>query len=105
MRGYFLTDETKRKLFTARVATGSYDAVIMSQQQFEKIPMSVLFSASFMRNSTHLKICCATGNAQAKARTIIRQNSSNWQKTPESQNLKTYRPEKQSKGERRLTRI
>lgn len=32
--------EDKRKIFTARVATGSYDAVIMSNEQFEKLAMS-----------------------------------------------------------------
>lgn len=35
-----LSDEKKRELFTARVATGDYDAIIMSQEQFEKLPMS-----------------------------------------------------------------
>lgn len=44
-----LSSEAKRKLFTARVATGSYDAVIMSQEQFEKIPMSRQYRIAFMR--------------------------------------------------------
>lgn len=35
-----LSDEKKRELFTARVATGDYDAIIMSQEQFDKLPMS-----------------------------------------------------------------
>lgn len=44
-----LSTEAKRNLFTARVATGSYDAVIMSQEQFEKIPMSSKYRVDFMR--------------------------------------------------------
>lgn len=44
-----LSSEAKRKLFTARVATGSYDAVIMSQEQFEKIPMSRQYRVAFMQ--------------------------------------------------------
>lgn len=44
-----LSTEEKRKLFTARVATGSYDAVIMSQEQFEKIPMSKEYRAEFLQ--------------------------------------------------------
>jgi N12 class adenine-specific DNA methylase len=44
-----LSTEAKRKLFTARVATGAYDAVIMSQEQFEKIPMSKAYREKFMR--------------------------------------------------------
>ena len=44
-----LSDESKRNLFTARVATGSYDAVIVSQEQFEKMPMSKEYRAEFMR--------------------------------------------------------
>lgn len=32
---------TKRKIFCSRIATGDYDAVIMGQTQFEKIPLSV----------------------------------------------------------------
>ena len=44
-----LSNENKRKLFTAKVATGSYDAVILSREQFEKIPMSLEHRISFMR--------------------------------------------------------
>lgn len=44
-----LSTEEKRKLFTARVAAGSYDAVIMSQEQFEKIPMSKEYCAEFLQ--------------------------------------------------------
>lgn len=44
-----LSNEEKRKLFTARVATGSYDAVILSQEQFEKIPMSNKYRIDFMQ--------------------------------------------------------
>jgi len=38
-----LSDEKSRELFMSRVATGSYDGIIMSQEQFEKIPMTKAF--------------------------------------------------------------
>lgn len=44
-----LSNEAKRNLFTAKVATGSYDAVILSQEQFEKIPMSKAYRAEFIQ--------------------------------------------------------
>ena len=44
-----LSDEAKRNLFTARVATGSYDAVIFSQEQFEKLAMSPDYRVKFMQ--------------------------------------------------------
>lgn len=44
-----LSNEEKRKIFTAKVATGSYDAVILSQEQFEKIPMSKQYRINFMQ--------------------------------------------------------
>ena len=44
-----LSNETKRNLFTAKVATGSYDAVILSQEQFEKIPMSKAYRVAFIQ--------------------------------------------------------
>ena len=44
-----LSNETKRNLFTAKVATGSYDAVILSQEQFEKIPMSKDYRVEFIK--------------------------------------------------------
>jgi len=44
-----LSSEEKRKIFTAKVASGSYDAVILSQEQFEKIPMSKQYRIDFMR--------------------------------------------------------
>ena len=44
-----LATEAKRKIFNARVATGNYDAVIMSQEQFEKIPMSKSYCAEYIR--------------------------------------------------------
>ena len=43
-----LSDESKRELFTARVATGDYDAVIMSQEQFEKLAMSPEYQADYL---------------------------------------------------------
>jgi N12 class adenine-specific DNA methylase len=43
-----LNSENRRKIFTARVATGDYDAVIMSREQFEKIPMSRQYRTEFM---------------------------------------------------------
>lgn len=45
-----LSTEAKRNIFTARVATGAYDAVVMSQEQFEKIPMSKAYRERFMRS-------------------------------------------------------
>lgn len=44
-----LSDENKRKLFTAKVATGSYDAVIMSNEQFEKLSMSNEYKATYIQ--------------------------------------------------------
>ena len=44
-----LSNENKRKLFTAKVATGTYDSVILSREQFEKIPMSLESRIAFMR--------------------------------------------------------
>lgn len=38
----------KRELFTARVATGDYDAIIMSQEQYEKLPMSDAHRLDFL---------------------------------------------------------
>ncbi|WP_207647497.1 YodL domain-containing protein [Ruminococcus sp. XPD3002] len=43
-----LSDEKKRELFTARVATGDYDAIIMSQEQYEKLPMSPKHQLEFL---------------------------------------------------------
>ena len=43
-----LSNEAKRKLFTARVATGAYDAVVMSQEQYEKIPMSAEYRIAYI---------------------------------------------------------
>lgn len=44
-----LSNEAKRNVFTARVATGSYDAVILSQEQYEKIPMSKEYRIEYMQ--------------------------------------------------------
>ncbi len=44
-----LASEEKRKIFTAKVATGSYDAVIVSQEQFEKLAMSKEYQAEYIR--------------------------------------------------------
>ncbi len=43
-----LSDEKRREVFTARVATGNYDAVIMSQEQFEKLPMSPDYQVEYL---------------------------------------------------------
>ncbi len=43
-----LSDEKKREIFTARVATGDYDAIIMSQEQYEKLPMSAQHQLEFL---------------------------------------------------------
>ena len=34
-------ETANRKKFCSRIATGDYDAIIISHSQFEKIPMSV----------------------------------------------------------------
>lgn len=39
----------RRKVFTARMATGEWDGVIMTHSSFEKIPMSPDFQAEFIR--------------------------------------------------------
>ena len=39
---------SNRKEFCAKIATGNFDAIIMGQTQFEKIPMSKEFQESFM---------------------------------------------------------
>lgn len=44
-----LSSEEKRDLFTARVATGDYDAVIVSVEQFEKMPMSQAFQQKYLQ--------------------------------------------------------
>lgn len=42
--------ENNRQKFIGRCCTGDYAAVIMSQQQFEKIPMSLEYRMNFMRD-------------------------------------------------------
>ena len=44
-----LSSEAKRDLFAARVATGDYDAVIVSMEQFEKMPMSLDFQKAYLQ--------------------------------------------------------
>ena len=44
-----LNDEKKRLIFAAKVATGSYDAVIVSQEQFEKLAMSKEYRKEYIR--------------------------------------------------------
>ena len=44
-----LSSEEKRDLFAARVATGDYDAVIVSVEQFEKMPMSKEFQQRYLQ--------------------------------------------------------
>ncbi|MBR6925549.1 MAG: DEAD/DEAH box helicase family protein, partial [Oscillospiraceae bacterium] len=44
-----LNKEDKRKIFTAKVATGSYNAVIMSQEQFAKLQMSDEYRAEYIQ--------------------------------------------------------
>ncbi len=44
-----LSSEAKRDLFAARVATGDYDAVIVSMEQFEKMPMSQEFQKAYLQ--------------------------------------------------------
>lgn len=44
-----LSSEAKRDLFAARIATGDYDAVIVSMEQFEKMPMSQEFQRNYLQ--------------------------------------------------------
>lgn len=46
--------ENNRQKFIGRCCTGDYAAVIMSQQQFEKIPMSLEYRMNFMRDELDL---------------------------------------------------
>jgi N12 class adenine-specific DNA methylase/predicted RNA methylase len=43
-----LSSEARRNLFAARVATGTYDAIVMSREQFEKMPMSRKFRIEYI---------------------------------------------------------
>lgn len=43
-----LSIEKKRDIFAARASTGDYDAIIMSQEQFEKLPMSPEHQLEFL---------------------------------------------------------
>ncbi len=44
----------KRKLFISRIATGEYDAVIIGHTQFSKIPMSVEYQKSHIKEEIEL---------------------------------------------------
>ena len=44
-----LSDEKRREVFAARVATGDYDCIIMSQEQFEKLSMSKEYQLEYLR--------------------------------------------------------
>ena len=39
-----------RKIFTSKIATGNYDAIIIGQTQFEKIPMSEEYQKAYIEN-------------------------------------------------------
>ena len=41
-------EKKNRKRFTARIATGEYDAVIIGHSQFEKIPMSITYQQEML---------------------------------------------------------
>ncbi len=51
-----LSNEDKRELFTARVATGNYDAIIMSREQFEKLSMSDEYKLEYLKKYKAEKI-------------------------------------------------
>ncbi len=44
-----LSSPKKRDIFAARIATGDFDAVILSQEQFEKMPMSQEFQRTYLQ--------------------------------------------------------
>lgn len=48
-----LDSKENRDLFTAKVATGSYDAVVVSQEQFTKMPMSKEYQQKYIENQLY----------------------------------------------------
>ena len=45
-----LSTPAKRETFTARIATGDYDAVILSREQFDKMPMSQEYQVAYIQH-------------------------------------------------------
>ena len=56
-----------RKIFTNQIANGDYDAVIVSYEQFEKIPMSVEYQARFYEEQID-EIIAAIAEEKAESR-------------------------------------
>ena len=56
-----------RKIFTNKIANGDYDAVIVSYEQFEKIPMSVAYQQSFYEEQIN-EIIAAIAEEKAESR-------------------------------------
>lgn len=56
-----------RKIFTNKIANGDYDAVIVSYEQFEKIPMSVEYQARFYEEQIN-EIIDAIAEEKAESR-------------------------------------
>ena len=45
-----LSTPAKRQTFTARIATGDYDAVILSREHFDKMPMSAEYQRNYIQS-------------------------------------------------------
>lgn len=45
-----LSTPAKRQTFTARIATGDYDAVILSREHFDKMPMSAEYQRDYIQS-------------------------------------------------------
>ncbi|MBR2335843.1 MAG: DEAD/DEAH box helicase family protein [Clostridia bacterium] len=58
---------SNRKVFTNRIANGDYDAIILSYEQFEKIPMSVEYQQSFYEEQIN-EIIAAIAEEKAESR-------------------------------------
>ena len=56
-----------RKIFTNKIANGDYDAVIVSYEQFEKIPMSAEYQARFYEDQIN-EIIAAIAEEKAESR-------------------------------------
>ena len=56
-----------RKIFTNQIANGDYDAVIVSYEQFEKIPMSVEYQQSFYEEQIN-EIIAAIAEEKAESK-------------------------------------
>lgn len=59
--------KANRKLFTNQIANGDYDAIIVSYEQFEKVPMSAQYQAEFYQKQID-EIIAAVAEEKAESR-------------------------------------